>query len=380
MWMPITPVVNVDGVYVGIDKLAHFVSSGRRYHAAYRRARRDGLDHVDAERAAIRWGILEERTINGRVSTGVLSRGDLEANHGGLRFYLELCTAPDPMLELVDGRWVMVRPFDIRRYVSPEWDEGYQPSVYADYRWRAVRPVLVGYCDRLEDPTVLALLADYRTRDRVTPTEEEFAELVHSGRVDDPDQFGLLANCPQVPKIEPAVDGPVSPAVRGDDAGGREELQRRILELDADRPLRVFGLLAAHVDRPKGVSASVGAMFAHPRRTDDCHEVCLLRGAYGQAELGLYGAQLSVGWGAVVGDTGRTDRLVTAVYLAAGIEAALLRTWSGSPLDPETQTLAGLEGQFTVAQVGMRLGVFYRITDRDLGDRWVVTGALGWGF
>jgi len=384
MWMPITPVINVDGVYIGIDKLAHFVSSGWRYHGAYRRAQRDGLDNEAAERAAIRWGILEERTINGKVSTGVLSRGDLEANHGGLRFYLELCAAPDPILGLVDRHWSVVRPFDIRRYVSPEWDEGYQPSVFASYRWRAVRPVLESYCAKLDDPEVQRLLADYRARDRVTATEEVFSEFVEDGRIADPRQFAFETNCTRAPQTPHDARG--TPASddgsngQPDDPGRREELQRRIIELELDRPLRVFGLLAAHVDRPKGVSASFGAMFAHPRRTDDCREVCLLRGAYAQGELGLYGAQVSVGWGAIVGDTGRTDRLVTAVYLAAGIEAALLRTWGGSPLDPETQTLAGVEGQFTVARVGMRLGVFHRLTDRDAGGRWVITGALGWGF
>jgi len=384
MWMPITPVINVDGVYLGIDKLAHFVSSGWRYHGVYQRARRDGLDHVAAEQAAIRWGILEERTINGKVSTGVLSRGDLEANHGGLRFYLELCAAPDPILELVDGRWSVVRPFDIRRYMSPEWDEGYQPSVFAGYRWRAVRPVLEGYCGKLDDPEVQRLLSDYRARDRITATEEVFSEFVQKGEIADPQPFAFVSMCATTADVAHTTRG--SPARGGgsnehpDDPERRAELQRRILELEADRPLRVFGLLAAHVDRPKGVSASVGGMFAHPRRTDDCHEVCLLRGVYAQGELGLYGAQMSVGWGAVVGDTGRTDRLVTAVYLAAGIEAALLRTWSGSPLDPETQTLAGVEGQFSVARVGMRLGAFYRLTDGDLGGRWVVTGAFGWGF
>jgi len=288
------------------------------------------------------------------------------------------------MLELVDGRWTVVRPFDIRRYVTPEWDEGYQPSVFAGYRWRAVRPILVEYCDRLDDPSVQSMLADYRSRDRVTPTEEAFAELVREGEVADPEPFSLRANCPDALDIDPTSRGSTTagddPSIRPDTPGRRAKLQQRIVELEDDRPLRVFGLVAAHVDRPKGVSASMGAMFAHPRRTDDCREVCLLRGAYVQGELGLYGTQVSVGWGAIVGDTGSGDRFVTATYLAAGLEAAVLRTWRGSPLDPETQTLAGVEGQFTVARVGMRLGVFYRLTDRDAGDRWVVTGALGWGF
>ena len=384
MWMPITPTIQVDGVLIGIDKLSHFVSSGWRYRAAYLRARRDGLDAAAAQLQAIRWGILEERTINGSLSTGVLSRGDLEANHGGMRFYLELCAEGDPILALEGGRWEVVRPFDIRRYVGPEWDEGYQPSVFSGYRWRRVRPRLVGYCPRLAEPVVREQLARYQAADRVTPTEVLFQDLVAEGKVEDPDLFGLLANCTeQELPARSASAGEASLIDPGDDSVREDrgdELRRALLELELDRPLRVVGLVSLSVDRPKGLSGSIGAIFAHPRRTDDCREVCLLRGPYLQADLGTTGGQLSVGYGSIVGDTGSKDSFVTAAYLAVGIEAAVLRTWGGSPLEPEAQTLAGIEGQLSIARVALKLGVFGRVSDADHGDRWVVTGGVGWGF
>lgn len=384
MWMPITPLIEIDGVLVGIDKLAHFVSSGWRYRRAFLGARRNGLGTAAAELEAIRWGILEERTINGRLSTGVLSRGDLEANHGGLRFYLELCSETDPMLVLEHGHWTVVRPFDIRRYVGPEWDEGYQPSVFSGYRWRRVQPRLVAYCGRLGDPAVQARLLRYRAMDRVTPTEVVFDALVAEGKVDDPERFGLLANCPEeigFQSTESVADPPPS-SPEGDprEEARLEELRRRLRDLDLDRPLRVVGLLSLSVDRPKGLSGSIGAIFAHPRRSDDCRDVCLLTGPYLQADLGTTGGQLSFGYGSIVGDTGSTDRFVTATYLAVGIEAAVLRTWGGSPLDPETQTLAGVEGQLSVARVAFRIGVFHPVSSSSRDDDWVLTGGVGWGF
>lgn len=386
MWMPITPLIEIDGVLVGIDKLAHFVSSGWRYRSAFLGARREGLDTAAAELEAIRWGILEERTINGRLSTGVLSRGDLEANHGGLRFYLELCSEADPMLVLEHGHWTVVRPFDIRRYVGPEWDEGYQPSVYSGYRWRRVQPRLVAYCDRLGDPTVQARLLRYRAMDRVTPTEVVFDALVAEGKVEDPERFGLLANCPEAIAIgfqstEPVVDPPPSSPEAGPPQNDRlEELRRTLRELDLDRPLRVVGLLSLSVDRPKGLSGSIGVIFAHPRRSDDCRDVCLLKGPYLQADVGTTGGQLSVGYGSIVGDTGSSDRFVTATYLAVGIEVAVLRTWSGSPLEPEAQTLAGVEGQLSVARVALRIGLVRPVSGAGRDDDWVLTGGVGWGF
>ncbi len=384
MWMPTTPVILLDGVVVGIDKLDHFVSSGWNLRNAYLRARRAGHSVAEAERRAIRWGILEERTINGRLSTGVLSRGDLEANFRGMRFYVELCGGDDPMLALDDGVWTLHREFSIERYVTPEWDEAYQPSVYSPGRWKHVRPRLLQYCDRLADPSVRKLLDSYHARDRVTPVEVVFAELVAQGVVPDPERFALDANCPATP--EPSTPAPFAapepaPVERSaQPLPGPEAIALKLEELDADRRLRVFGLVGAFLDRPKTVSGTIGALLAHPRATDDCHSVCLMSGGYLQLEGGLHGAQLSLGYASLVGETGPGRRWITSALLGAGLEAALLRTWAGSPLTPEAQTLAGLEGQIAVAHVGFRLGVFHRVSGARDGSPWVVTAALGWGY
>jgi hypothetical protein len=385
MWMPISPVIRLDGVVVGIDKLEHFVSSGWKMRNAYMRARREGHSVEEAVHRAIRWGILEEQTINGKLSTGVLSQADVEANFGGMRFYVELCEGEDPMLALVDGVWTQRRGFDIRRYVTPEWDEAFQPSAYTTGRWRHVRPRLITYCSRLADPDVQELLARYCARDTITPVEAAFAELVAEGKVQDPYRFSLEANCPNepatltalaadVPEVTPAAEPPPP------DPAEEHEITRELVALDSDRPLHTFGLLGAFLDRPMTVSGAIGALFAHPRATDDCLSVCTMTGPYLQAEAGLHGAQIGLGYTSLVGETGSGRRWITSALLGVGVEAAVLKTWSGSPLNPESQTLAGIEGQLAVAHVGIRLGAFSRISHADSGGRWVVTAALGWGY
>ena len=147
-WVPDSPTVEVNGVRFGTDKISHFFSSGWRYRKRYVEARRRGLSDEEAEEAAIRWGVLEESTGLGLLVDGVFSRGDLEANLGGMRFYLDLCEGPDPLLALGQERWQVRRPFDWREYVTPGWDESYNTSVYSRSRWRKVRARLVTHCGR----------------------------------------------------------------------------------------------------------------------------------------------------------------------------------------------------------------------------------------
>ena len=100
--------------------------------------------------------MIEEGLILGELASGVQSIADLEANHAGLIFYRDLCDVDDPILALDGEQWTIARPVDLRDYVTPRWDESYQPSVYNKSRWRKVRPVLETYCDRLDEMERLA--------------------------------------------------------------------------------------------------------------------------------------------------------------------------------------------------------------------------------
>ncbi len=142
-WMPFTPTIEVAGVRMGTDKLAHLVSSGWTYYSEYRKAIEDGETPEDAERIAVRRGLIEESLILGGMVSGVQSIADVEAGYGGLHFYRDLCDGDDPILKLDEEGWILSRPVDLRDYVTPRWDESYSNHpVYSESRWRKVRPVL----------------------------------------------------------------------------------------------------------------------------------------------------------------------------------------------------------------------------------------------
>jgi hypothetical protein len=165
------------------------------YYKWYRKYRKSGLSVEDAERRVIRRGIWWERTILGSVSSGVFSIGDLEANYQGLRFLAGMCEGDSPALQRTEAGWRYVGAFDFRDYVSPAWDESYQPPIFGKRRWKKVRPALVEYCPMLHDPQVIRQRAEYARRDHDTPTKREVRMLVEAGRLRDPRQFALDAHC-----------------------------------------------------------------------------------------------------------------------------------------------------------------------------------------
>ncbi len=193
--VPPSPTIEINRIRIGTDKLSHFFSEGWWYYKWYRKARDRGLEPEESEQYALRRGIFPEKTILGLLASGVFSLGDLEANFQGMRFLVELCEEDDPRLFKADGDWTMRKPFDIRDYVTPEWDESYHPSVFSKRRWKKVRPVLTEYCARYGLPEVVERRAHYARIDTVTPTERLIDELVGEGRLTDPRQFSIEANC-----------------------------------------------------------------------------------------------------------------------------------------------------------------------------------------
>ncbi len=145
----LAPNVQINGVYLGLDKLAHFASTGRRYLKRYLKRRRAGADEAEATRAAIRYGLLNEASVLGWWASGVFSYGDMEANYQGLRFYKKLCLeGGDSYLSQDEaGKWYVAMAPDLRDYVNPYWDESYNPSYYTASSWPVVRDAIVRrYC------------------------------------------------------------------------------------------------------------------------------------------------------------------------------------------------------------------------------------------
>lgn len=132
----LSPTVQTNGIYFGIDKLSHFGSTGRRYLKHYLKKLDAGYSREDAIQSAIRFGLSNEAGILGLWPSGVFSYGDMEANYQGFQFYLSLCLEGEkPLLENVDGKWKLVSSPDIRKYVNPNWDETFNRSYFSAGIW-----------------------------------------------------------------------------------------------------------------------------------------------------------------------------------------------------------------------------------------------------
>ena len=194
-WLPYGPTIEIHGVRIGTDKMAHFFSGGSSYYALYQRATRQGMSAAEAERAVIDRGIFSEKTYLGYGTSGVLSAADLEANYRGMTFFLGLCGGDSPQLERAGNGYELARPFDARDYVTVDWDESYNNSGFIKRRWKKVKPRLLELCPMLDHPWVVAQWKRYRERDLETPTEARMAQLIAEGRMDDVSVYSLDATC-----------------------------------------------------------------------------------------------------------------------------------------------------------------------------------------
>jgi hypothetical protein len=171
----------------------------------------------------------------------------------------------------------------------------------------------------------------------------------------------------------------VWPLVEASDPVDRELIER-ISEENKDTEIRVVGLGRARISHPQLLSGALGAIVSRQPEGYDCRTVCEFRGFLMQAEPGLGGGQLSAGYAIVNGIMGPDAHFLSHVYVGYGIKGALLRSWGNSSLDPEDQTLLGVEGELTFIGFNFSLGLFRHAGSGDPDDPWVVTGGMGWGF
>ncbi len=158
----LAPVVKLNGICVGTDKIGHMFQQGFQYYYISQRGRvagtMTGLGRGDQYARA--WGEWMEGELSpatrgnpaimawlrrmsrgaagsvgirgqrqghfGLASTGVHSRGDLAANEAGMRFYRDLLGNP-------------YMTFDINRYITPDWNEQVSGNIYSRTLGAAVR-------------------------------------------------------------------------------------------------------------------------------------------------------------------------------------------------------------------------------------------------
>ena len=210
-WMPPSPTIEVGGIRIGTDKLSHFFSEGSWLYNNYRRFRANGGSEDAAVQRAVEFGIATERTVLGGTSSGVLSLADVEANYQGFLFYRGLCEGPNPGLKRTPEGWRLDPPFDLAAYVSPEWDESWQPNIFLPKRWAKVKPVMERYCPLLRDPEIVAQRKAYAERDRITPSEEVVTRMVREGKLRDPRPYTIVSLCGG------SADSASAPGAGGDD-------------------------------------------------------------------------------------------------------------------------------------------------------------------
>jgi len=189
-----SPTLEVNGIRLGSDKLAHFFSEGWWY---YKRWRKNHLGDTQEQLQAslFEYGVKLEQWIQGMKTSGVFSPADLEANYQGFVFYHQMCHGEEPLLHQRQNRWHFSGRFDFRDYISPEWDESWNPNIYSPKRWENIRKTMAVYCPQLKGDWVRRQRAHYAELDSLTPMEELIRQLVAEGGIPDPQRYDITEVC-----------------------------------------------------------------------------------------------------------------------------------------------------------------------------------------
>lgn len=116
---------------------------------------------------------------------------------------------------------------------------------------------------------------------------------------------------------------------------------------------RWYGIMRIRWHDTQMLSAGLGAIFAEQPQNIDCSIGCAIRGWNFEVEPGLYGIQAGFGWGKLVGETGRSRRLLHTVHFGWNVRAVVMRTWGDSSLYPQSQTLAGVQASVSIVRMNI---------------------------
>lgn len=179
---PLARTINLNGIYMGTDKLGHFALIGRQYYRYFLNFLDDGLAVEAATEKAILKGFKTEKGILGYAIGGVLSYGDLEANYQGLVFAKNMCEGENPYLQF-DGIWKLnpKRSFDTKEYFGPKMDESFHFSFWRPGLYKRIKEKLKNeYCEVKNKPEYLARVAEYQTKMSFNLNDELIEKHLHS--------------------------------------------------------------------------------------------------------------------------------------------------------------------------------------------------------
>ena len=137
--LAIFPLINLNGYYIGLDKLEHMFGMGFIYFNRHH-IKRQKLKRV------LKHGILREKTVLGGLvlATGVFSYSDLSANFNGMRFWNHMLQNDNdvlgkdynigPYIKCESGKWVSnkEKPIDFSHYIDDSMDESLNCSKFAN--------------------------------------------------------------------------------------------------------------------------------------------------------------------------------------------------------------------------------------------------------
>jgi hypothetical protein len=149
---------------------------------------------------------------------------------------------------------------------------------------------------------------------------------------------------------------------------------------EAQRSDRAYAVGRIQWCYPQKLAGTIGVIVTRLPADYDCATTCLLRGMTFQANAGLAGGGLALGYGSLVGETGASRRFLRHPYVGWGARAAYLRTWRGSELDPGGASFLGGEAGVTIAQFSLVVGLFHPVGPDPSQGGWRVFGGAGWGF
>jgi len=199
-------IIEVNGVRIGTDKIAHFFGMGFLYWLNYKKTyikykRRIGHEaaHIRAVNSSIKLGIKAEKGIIGWKSQQTASFADLEANYQGLKFFLDFCSGENPMVKAqkIKGKkkWVLQRSVDFRDYVNPWWDETFYSNLYLPEAFNIIKPKMLKYCDMRKSSIVEAKFDYYRSNFTPTYGVRYLSELIENGELEDNNVHSLDRVC-----------------------------------------------------------------------------------------------------------------------------------------------------------------------------------------
>ena len=129
---PLAKIIRIGHVYLGIDKLEHFLGSGFIYFE------RHHLRELPLYRALM-YGWNNEYGMTGLWITGVISYADMLANFNGMRLWNHLLQKQEdvlgqnlgPYIACQDRRWVQVKELDWGDYIDHGLDESINCSRFS---------------------------------------------------------------------------------------------------------------------------------------------------------------------------------------------------------------------------------------------------------